>query len=210
MKITLCKDPFEYIIIDNTYTEQELNLIFLELDFFCASKNFTVPVNTNTAKFENGEIKKSNAGVFLDDVYKDRNFSNILKLNRKIFNLNVEQPSVIFNFLKESNFDKTLVSYYENNDYYKPHKDNSILTMLTYLYKSPKLFDGGDLLLNDYEIAFEPWFNRTYIIPSVVQHEVTTIKMKDDDCGKGFGRYCITNFIFKENFDISEQISNPV
>lgn len=195
MQITLCKEPFEYIIIDNTYTEEELKLIFLELDFWSISNNLMGPEHTGTAKYEDGTVKKKNKGVFLDDVYTDRNYSNILKINRKIFQLQINEPSVIFNYLKASNQDTTLLSYYENNAQYKSHKDSSILTAITYLYKQPKVFEGGDLVLTDYSIAFEPWFNRTYIIPGVVEHEVTEVFMKPEDCGKGLGRYCISNFI---------------
>jgi len=207
VQITLCKEPFEYIIIDNTYTEEELKLIFLELDFWSISKNLMGPEYTGTARWEDGTPKKQNQGVFLDDVYKNREHSNILKINRKIYKIETNQPSVVFNFLKESNYDTTLISYYENESHYKAHKDASILTAVTYLYKQPKAFEGGNLILTDYGYQFEPWFNRTYIMPGVVEHEVSEVTMKKKDCEKGLGRYCISNFIHK---DRREQISNPV
>jgi len=53
-------------------------------------------------------------------------------------------------------------------------------------------------VLTEYGYAFEPWFNRTYIMPGVVEHEVTEVKMRAEDCGKGLGRYCISNFIHKQ------------
>lgn len=112
MQVTLCKEPFEYIIIDETYTKDELKLIFLELDFWSLSKNLMGPDQTGTARWNDGTAKKKNTGVFLDDVYTNRNFSNILKLNRKIYKIETNQPSVIVNFLKQSNYDTTLVSYY--------------------------------------------------------------------------------------------------
>lgn len=207
MQVTLCKEPFEYIIIDNTYTEEELNLIFLELDFWAMSNNLMGPEHTGTARCIDGTIKKNNVGIFLDDVYTNRNYSNVLKLNRKIYSVQTKEPSIIVNFLKQSNYDTTLLSYYENKCSYKSHKDESFLTAVTYLYKQPKAFEGGDLVLTDYGIAFEPWFNRTYIMPGVVEHEVTEVTMKTEDCGKSLGRYCISNFIHK---DRREQISNPV
>lgn len=207
MQVTLCKEPFEFIIIDDTYTENELKLIFLELDFLCLSNKFLDPNHTGSARDENNLIKKNNKGIFLDDVYKKRDHSNILTLNRKIYSIQLEHPSIILNFLKDSNFDITLLSYYENSDYYKSHKDLSVLTTVTYLHKQPKAFEGGNLILTEYGYQFEPLFNRTYIIPGVVEHEVTEVKMKLEDCEKGLGRYCISNFIHKEG---REQISNPV
>lgn len=210
MQITLCKEPFEYIIIDETYTEEELKLIFLELDFWSISKNLMNPEHTGTAHWNDGTPKKKNKGVFLDSAYANRNCSNILKLNRKIYQIQLDQPSIVLNFLKESNHDTTLISYYENSDHYNSHKDSSILTAVTYLYKKPKLFEGGDLILSDYGIAFEPWFNRTYIIPGVVEHEATEVTMKTENCEKGLGRYCISNFIHRDRPELREQISNPV
>ena len=199
MQITLCREPLEYIIIDETYTEEELKLIFLELDFWTMSNNLMSPDLTGTARDKNGKPKKHNEGIFLDDVYTDRNYSNILKLNRKIYDINVDEPSLILNFLHESNHDTTLISYYENNTYYKTHKDRSVLTALTYLYKQPKAFEGGNLVLTDYGLAFEPWFNRTYIIFGVAQHEVTEVLVKPENCNKGLGRYCISNFIHRNS-----------
>lgn len=204
MQVTLCKEPFEYIIIDNTYTEEELKLIFLELDFWSLSNNLMGPEHTGTATWGDGTPKKKNKGVFLDDVYINRNHSNILKLNRKIYNIQVNEPSVVLNFLKDSNYDTTLVSYYENEMHYKSHRDASVITAITYLYKEPKLFKGGDLVLTDYGIAFEPWFNRTYIMFGIVEHEVTEVTMKQEDCGKGLGRYCISNFIHRDRPELRE------
>lgn len=195
MNITLCKHPFEYIIIDNTYTEYELKLIFSELDFFTLSGKLVGPEHTGTATDGEGRILKNNKGLFLDDVFTNRTLSNILNFNRKIYKINLNEPSVILKHLHKSNADATLVSYYENNCAYGAHDDTALLTSLTYLYKQPKKFEGGELVLTDYGLVFEPWFNRTYIIPSVVKHEVTKVTMEMSDCNKGLGRYCISNFI---------------
>lgn len=194
MQVTLCKEPFEFILIENTYTEEELRLIFLELDFWALSGNLKDPEETGTAKADNKVLKK-NKGIFLDECYQKRHYSNILRLNRKLFKVQVDKPSVVANLLKESTKDSTLVSYYENGDFYKSHRDTDALTAVTYLYRQPKAFDGGDLVLTEYGYAFEPWFNRTYIFPGVVDHAVSPTVMKPEDCGKGLGRYCISLFI---------------
>lgn len=200
MQVQLIKEPFEYIQIDDTYTEDELRLIFLELDFWSLSGNLLPPEETGSGvEADTGKLKKQNFGIFLDDAYAKREFSNILKLNRKIFNLYVDHPSVVLNYLKDSNFDTTLVSYYENSDYYKSHKDKALLTSLTYLHKSPKVFSGGNLIATEYGLTLEPVFNRTYIIPSVVDHEVEPVIMLEKDSGKGLGRYCISSFIHKRS-----------
>ncbi len=77
MQVTLCREPFEFILIDNTYTEEELRLIFLELDFWALSGNLMGSEHTGTAKFKEGTVKKKNRGVFRDGVYADRSYSNL-------------------------------------------------------------------------------------------------------------------------------------
>ena len=62
MQATLCREPFEFILIDNTYTEEELRLIFLELDFWALSGNLKDPEDTGAAKFDDGTTKKKNKG----------------------------------------------------------------------------------------------------------------------------------------------------
>lgn len=195
MRPILCKEPFEYIIIDNTYNSKELELIFLELDFWAKSGKLLGPNRTGSGMHQDGSLKKKNTGIFLDEAYTDRNSSNILSLNRKIYHVELDSPSIILNYLRSTDRDSTLISYYENTDKYDAHSDLSILTSLTYLYHEPKAFQGGELILSDYGLVFEPVFNRTYIIPSVVNHEVTPITMHESDYFKGLGRYCISNFM---------------
>ena len=93
----------------------------------------------------------------------------------------------------------TLLSYYENGDDYKKHKDASVVTILTYFFKEPKLFSGGDLILNDFGVTIEPENNMIVIIPGLYNHEVSQVVMEKDCCGKNLGRYCLSQFInFKE------------
>jgi Rps23 Pro-64 3,4-dihydroxylase Tpa1-like proline 4-hydroxylase len=99
-------------------------------------------------KWEITASRRKKQGVFLDGVYAERSYSNVLKFNRKIYGIQLDKPSTILNQLKESNHDTTLVSYYENEAHYKSHKDYSVLTAMTYLYKQPKAFEGGDLDLD--------------------------------------------------------------
>jgi hypothetical protein len=65
LQATLCKEPFEFILIDNTYTEEELRLIFLELDFWALSGNLMGPEHTGTARFDDGKVKKKTKACFL-------------------------------------------------------------------------------------------------------------------------------------------------
>ena len=81
--------------------------------------------------------------------------------------------------------DKTLVSYYEDGSYYKPHVDAAIMTCISYHWKEPKEFTGGDLHFGDFKVPIEN--NCLLIFPSCTEHEVSPVS--------GQGRYAITQFL---------------
>jgi Rps23 Pro-64 3,4-dihydroxylase Tpa1-like proline 4-hydroxylase len=190
-------------IIEDFYDEADLKLIWKELDYLNLKDKFLSPTRTAGARDAKGNLIKNNKGLFLDEFYKNRNFSNILNLNRKVWMPahELEKDNFNFRYLISSNQDATLVSYYENEDYYKKHLDSSVYTILTYFYKEPKKFSGGNLKLLDYDIEIEVKNNMVIYIPSILWHEVTPIVMEQEFANKGFGRYCISQFLFIENKD---------
>ena len=88
-----------------------------------------------------------------------------------------------------------LLSYYENQDYYKRHYDTALITCLTWFHKDPKKFSGGDFKFSDYNISIECKSNRMIVFPSMIFHEVEKIEMKEEDCGNRYGRYCFSHFL---------------
>lgn len=186
--------------IKNFFDDDELSLIWKELDFLNSSDALMSPVETGSARDENGNITKKNKGVFLDELYShNRRFSNILKLTTKIFDKDLVdgliQLDKNFTHIRNSTQDSTLLSYYEKSDHYKKHFDNSVITVLFYFCKQPKAFHGGNLILSDYDIEIECENNMLLFIPGYVLHEVEEVHMKDEDLNKGLGRYCISKFI---------------
>jgi predicted 2-oxoglutarate/Fe(II)-dependent dioxygenase YbiX len=183
-----------YIKIDDFYSEEELSLIWEELKFLTYSHKLDPPQKTGQ---QNPTMKK-NDGIFLDSVYTDRNISNILKVNRKVFTKDVmkkyndlsEMHENIFN----CNSDTTLISYYENNGFYKSHKDNAVITALTWFFKEPRMFEGGDLIFSKSEEKIEVKNNTLIIFPSHMNHQVTSVKM-DGKAFSGNGRYCMSQFL---------------
>ena len=65
------------LVYDNFYTEQEYNSMWQEL-LFLKSK-------MQTQSQDNPSLKK-NTGLLLDEIYPNRNISDILTCTRKIFN----------------------------------------------------------------------------------------------------------------------------
>lgn len=193
MDFTINQHPFPYIHVKNFYTEEELNLIWIELNFFQSNPETFKSENTNGAKDKDGKLLKKNRGIFLDEMYNDRfrSVSNILNCNRKLFNiLNVDNW-----FFKNIDVDKdtTLLSYYENSDYYYPHKDNTVATACTWFFKEPKKFKGGDFCFPEYNIEIPVENNSLVIFPGHMIHAVTKIEMEEGN--SGYGRYCMSQFL---------------
>ena len=127
------KKPFPHLIIKNFYNPEELELIWEELKFY------TKPGKLLEAKDFGGveENKEKNKGtnshaLLLDGIYskKYRSLSNILTVNRKLFDTELLNAFANIHdcccIAPDSNWDVTKVRYYHNGDYYKPHTDRSM------------------------------------------------------------------------------------
>ena len=127
-----------------------------------------------------------------------RNCSNILRVNRKIYKDNFKIGKEFIKYLPQENKtcylrDYTLINYYENSDYYLEHHDDGILTILYWIYREPKRFEGGEFYLQDEKIELKN--NRLIIFPSNIKHSVTEVRMDEEHTDKKLGRFCISQFI---------------
>jgi len=201
MKIQYKELAFPYIIVDDFYNEQELSEIWAELNFLTNKRKLLPPERTGSAFDPDGAFKKQNYGIFLDTLFSgNRNVSNILTHYRKIFSKEfmdaVGKFHWVFEYLYKSNLDQTLLSYYETSDYYKPHTDSATLTALTWFFKEPRNFEGGELTFTDYNETVELKNNRFILFPSIITHEVSEVVMHDGvDPMTGCGRYVVSHFI---------------
>ena len=198
MKIKNYVDDFPYIVIDNYYNDEELKMIWEELDFL------TYPHKLKRATKESGgatdlsgKLVKQNFHRYIDGIYLERELSNILTVNRKLFDDSAkifrQHPHWWFQNVS-TNDDFTQVAYYESNDEYGTHRDSATVTSLTWLYREPKRFTGGDLFIGSNKIKIDCVNNRTLIFPSMIFHSVDKIHMSEEYQNKRLGRYVITQF----------------
>lgn len=191
MRYTFYNDPVQFCVIKDYYTDDEVDSIKSELSSL--SKHLNEPSLTGSARGFSGEIRKNNKGLFLNDFYRNHRDSSILTLGEKLFG------GVAWDLAKEHWFYKylenahsaTLVSYYENGSYYKPHRDTSLMTAIYYIWDEPKPFEGGDIYFGDFKVPIEN--NSLLIFPSITQHEVKPVK--------GDGRWAISQFVKMRNID---------
>jgi hypothetical protein len=195
MKFTAVKDPIPFLIIDNVFCKEEQVKIYKEIDFL--SIKLLEPVKTGSAKSKS-ETLKSNKGIFLDEFYAgDRIKSDILKINRKLFSSEIKKELKLchyaYDLLDLTNHDTTLLSYYGDNDSYFRHKDESVISMVTWFYKKPKNFTGGELIFTDFNLNINVENNRTVIFFGSYVHEVTKVILKDTTVPYS-GRFTLSNF----------------
>jgi len=196
MDVCYEKKAFPYLKIRNYYSEEELQLIWQELEFLSFPNKLQPPQKTG----QNNASMKHNHGLFIDDVYATREYSNILKINRKTFSADIFKLYAELHEMYENIFlinqDSTLLSYYENSGYYKSHSDVASITSLQWIFKEPKKFAGGNLVFTKYNETVEIENNMMIMFPSHVKHEVMEVKMAPEYCGyKGNGRYCLSQFM---------------
>jgi hypothetical protein len=193
------------MIIDRFYDKHAEEKIMQELLFLNNDGNkLKDPPNSGSAWNPDESVPsgkrylKKNKAHSLDAIYLDRNVSNILVENRKLFSSDVTDELMkahpIFRYLKFANSDASLVSYYEDQDYYEPHRDDATITAITYFYKSPKMFSGGNLLLEE-SLEIECISNRCVIFPSITLHSVQPIVLNQNNNEKNCGRFAISQFV---------------
>ena len=189
-------EPFPHIVFHNFYTDEELDLLWEEFNFYTKSKKLF-----DVEEYK-GVVGKTEAkALHLDSVYtgKYRVLSNILEVSRKVLDKDILKPfseiSDCCTLAKFANYDHTKVRYYHNGDYYKPHTDTYFeFLAFSYFYKEPKRFEGGNLIFPKYDYEFGCENNSLIMMPAWVEHGVSEVSINDSDYYDGYGRYCISNF----------------
>ena len=194
-------DKASYMTFENIYDAKELELIWQEVKFLCHEDKMLPPLDSGTAKDYNGNPLKNNKCVWIDEVYVNRNTSNYLKLYKKAIDSIVgnqdELKTIDFNIklFFNTNYDYTLMSYYENASYYESHTDNACYTYVFWLFKEPKLFYGGDLSFPELNETIKIKSNMAVLFPSWLDHAVDKIQMCDTiEKYKCNGRFAFTTF----------------
>ena len=191
-------DKIPYLLIDNFFTGEELDLIWPELDFLNNPFLLKKPAETGSAFTGEGTLKKNNKGVFLGDVYRSFEISSVWRLSSKLEKGYIQEYSELHlanKSILSANYSSMLLSYYEDSDFYLPHRDTAIATVLYWFYREPKKFNGGDLVFTDTNEVVEVKNDRMIMFPSWATHAVTEVTMAEEFRNQKLGRYCLTQFL---------------
>ena len=187
-------EPIPYLLVKNYFDDVDIELMLKELRFLTPKMTYSPPKDMPDGTKQNNQIN-------LDNLYEDRETSNIMNVMNKIYDdskliQTLNDMSWFYKVWGYTNTDATFVAYYENTDYYKAHRDISIISIMYWLWEEPKSFTGGNVHLTDYDIEIPLERNQLMIMPSSINHAVDTIKMIDNNKKlSGMGRYCIVRFL---------------
>lgn len=190
----LTKSGRPYMVFDNVFTDDALSRMMLEIDLNIKP----IMRRDNTG----GTEKKHTNAVFLNEVFKDPEASNVYKNTRKYMSQEMmgalSAQHWVFDALNGTQLTESIqILYYEDKDNYGQHTDLSVMTMLFWAFKQPKGFEGGDIILDD-DVTIECKHNRALAMSMKLAHEVTPVKYTADVPNRG--RYCISNFFNFPNF----------
>ena len=163
---TKSKDQLDYIEIQDYYNLETLDNIKKELSKLNDLHIFKDNLN---------HVKRKS--VFLKDYYKNRLASTIWKHERLMLceaeYEKIKDSYYIYKHLKQIAMQgniHTLVNLFTNEDYYKSHVDNSVLSLVIFVELGN--IKGGDVYLPEFNETIPFKDNCGYLIQGCVNHEV--------------------------------------
>lgn len=206
MEIEVVKGPIPYLIIKNMFNDQQYQSVWDEIMYLSSRGALQGPESTHAAHEtdENGNriFKKRGDGRFITDFFKNPLESNIIRALGEVYTTNIgdvfapyfeESPWLVT--MRNINYSDVLLQRYKNDDYYSSHKDHGAYTMVTHMYKTPKMFTGGDFYLCEFgkNIKVEMNNNQTVVFLSAFYHAVEPVVLQSDKLEDG--RYTISHFL---------------
>ena len=203
MKIIYNDNPFFHISLENVFSAEELKIIFKEINEL--KKNFKDPEFTGSAS-SNFEILKNNTGIFLVECENLKIIKIIDKCIKKI-STNSNWKNLAFKRLFNSlMWGSELINCYKKNDYYKPHVDNGIFSLIFFLWENTSNFEGGDLFFPEYDYLHKCNSNCGILFFSTELHGVTPIIANEETST----RYSIVTFSTTKEINITSKTRNII
>ena len=198
MEVKYHEERIPFVVIDDLYDEKEQSEIMVELDYLCTERRLIPPFKDKNGASDDYRNIKNVGCLYLDTFYRKRRHSSILQITEKLF---MDDASLISNHphwyfdISSINSHSTHILYYEDSNEYPAHRDECRFTAVTYFYRQPKKFEGGDLQFPDHQIEVECVNNRIIVFPSMLFHRSTPVRMLENDNHTKNGKFCITQFL---------------
>ena len=206
MKIIYKDNPFFNIFLENIFSAEELKIIFKEINEL--KKNFKGPNFTGSAS-THSKILKKNTGMFLSESQTYENLKTIKIIDKciKKISINNSWKNITFKRLFNSlMWGGELVSCYKKNDYYKPHTDSGIFSLIFFLWDNTSNFEGGNLFFPEYDYLHKCNSNCGILFFSKELHAVTPIIVNEEKST----RYSIVTFSTMKKENITSKKRNII
>lgn len=203
MEFNYIAEGIDAVVIDDFYSTEQMVDIWKELTWLTKPSIMQDQSTLSSAQLE-GVIQTSKRGIFLEEAFVNWKHSALISnliynMSEKEFQDKIFELNPLYKILYGCNFRTHLLSYYENSDYYKPHTDSAVFTILSYFTKEPKNFSGGEIILTstngERHATVEVKNNRVVIIASCTKHSVNPIISNMTNTLSGNGRYCCSAFL---------------
>ena len=204
MKINDIYCKGDLYVFDDCFSDEELRKIWTELNFLRESFKLLPSTLSGASETNDGLIKKTGYGVFLENVYLNTSLSDLAVLtHQKLFEGKfVDELCSLnkhFKYLRLVNYATTLVNYYDHGQAYDRHFDYSVFTAVFCFCLDESKFSGGDLMFPELSITIPPKNNRLIIFPGYEDPMVSKMDMEEGArVLGGFGRYGVTKFLLVE------------
>lgn len=180
MELLKPESKYPYFVFDKVVSSDHMELMLREIEYLSPFMQY--PEKTASAVNEQGKNLKSNKGIWLDSVYKNYFFSPCINAIAKIYSKEtsdtlIQADNAFMHFAHGKLKTGILLSKYDDGDYYMPHKDEALYTIILWLWREPKEFEGGRFYFHFDEMEeIEVVNNRAIIFPSFYTHSVSEVR----------------------------------
>lgn len=196
LKIAGENTQFPFLLIEDFFTEQELEQVWQEIDALEPQWKTVDSDTTGNRTQRDGRTLATSDRVYLDEAYADRSHSmlqcNLGRIGHEQIINTYEKYVPAARTLRYTNSDRTILARYSNTQAYERHIDAYQHSQILFLHTDPKRFTGGDLHFPDNGCTIESVNNTCVVFPSYYYHEVSKVTAPN----KYSSRYSVTRFYY--------------
>ena len=179
MKVNFVKEPFFHLVVEESFSDSDS--FFDEFDML--RERLQTAEQTGSDRHASGNSKKRGRGLFLGEEYQSlKMVSNLRELILNIGHSKEWKNDAFYRMYQETGWTSFLLNHYNRGDYYKPHWDDGLFTLITFFFDDYKNRIGGDLYFPEYNYLHKCKNNQSILFFSKELHQVTTFESDSNRC----------------------------
>jgi len=186
MKIERLPEPFDVLVIKDTFSKNEAGQVRNELGtLFQKQEGAGLWLSEMFSDLETSATHMNTVGTFFSQEVS----ANLMNINN------------LYGLYSHVNNHSTIIKYYGQGQSSTIHYDSAAFTIMTFMFDEPKKFTGGDLTVQiGGDIAYEQPVenNMSVIFPSSYYVGLTEVDITDNSVEQA-GLHVITTYLFIES-----------